>query len=356
MGGTHVRLASSLDCYELVAVCDIAQGALARTAEATGAKAFSDTAALFTSGIADAVVLATPPWLHLEQARAAIECGLHVYCEKPIAPTAAEGDEIARLAARAGRVVQVGFQHRFQHSFATAKALSAEIGILSRATLTSTGWFRPQAYFDARPWRGRWREAGGGVLMNQAVHHVDAYLWIAGSPASVTARAYRTRHRVEVEDDAVAVLEFAGGARGVVTASTSDPVGSDRLELHGELGSLVVQGQRLRHARLPEPAQQISDTCPDAFPRIEVAWEDVAPAGLPTDFAGFVSACHRDFVDAVEGGTGNVNHAAEATRAVELANAVYLSAVTGETVPLPLDRDAYAECYARLVRGDVELP
>lgn len=358
MGGTHVRLTARLDEYELVAVCDVVREPLERAAAATGAKPFTSVDGLLASGVAEAVVIATPPSLHLEHVRAALEAGVHVYCEKPVVATIEQADELARIARASGLCVQVGFQHRFQHSFATARTLihDGAIGDVYRANLTSTSWFRPQAYFDARPWRGRWSDAGGGVLMNQAIHHVDAFLWLVGMPSLVTAKAHRVRHRVDVEDDAIALLEFPNGGRGVVTASTIDPLGMDRLEVHGELGSLVSQGQRLRHARLTEPAQSIADTCPDAFPQIAAAWEEVPPEGKPTTFVDFVVACHRDFVDAIAQGRDPRNHPEEASKAVELANAVYLSAVSGESVPLPLDRAAYRDVFERLCDGRATLP
>lgn len=357
MGGTHVRLASRMETYELTAVCDIVPETLDRVATATGAKPFSSTDELFASGVADAVVIATPPVLHLAQVRAALDAGLHVYCEKPMTCTVDEADELAAAAEASGRAVQVGFQHRFQHSFATAKEIidRGEVGGVFRANLTSTNWFRPQAYFDARPWRGRWTAAGGGVLMNQAIHHVDAYLWMVGMPTRVTAHAWCARHRAEVEDDVLATLEFAGGGRGMIVASTTDPIGTDRLEVHGELGSLVASGRTLRFGKLPQGAQEISDTCPDAFPHVEVAWHDIEPDGKPVTFNEFVSANHADFQDAAAAGRPGRNNPREAARAIELAGAIYLSACRGEPVGVPLDRVAYRDLYAKLCAGEVGL-
>src|SRR5438067_2378559 len=81
-----------------------------------------------------------------------------------------------------------------------------------------------------RPWRGTWKECGGGVLLMQAVHQLDSFLWIAGTPSRVTARAWRSRADVQVEDDVYAVLEFPDGAHGMLSASTLDPAGLNRLE------------------------------------------------------------------------------------------------------------------------------
>ena len=100
-----------------------------------------------TSGVVDAVVIATPHAFHFDNIRTALEAGLHVYCEKPLAVTVRQCRDIAALAGRAGLVVQTGFQHRFQHGYASAKRIVAkgDIGPLRRADLRATNWFRPDA-------------------------------------------------------------------------------------------------------------------------------------------------------------------------------------------------------------------
>src|SRR4029078_8789056 len=168
--------------------------------------------------------------------------GLHVYGEKRFVADAAEGYALREQADAAGLVVQVGFQYRFQPSYARVRSLieAGTVGPIFRSALVATNWFRPQDYFEAAGWRKEWRHAGGGVLMSQAIHQLDALLWFTGLPARVTARASRARHDIEVEDDAMALLEFPDGGRGTIVASLVDPVGSDRIEIHGENCSLMM--------------------------------------------------------------------------------------------------------------------
>src|SRR5262249_35065585 len=144
--------------------------------------------------------------------------------------------------------LQVGFQHRFQHGYAQARRLvaSGALGPLRRADMDSTNWFRPNPYFAKRPWRSSWEQAGGGRLVMQGIHDLDAYLWICGMPERVTARAWSGRSGIQVEDEVIATLEFAGGARGVLSASTLDPSGRNQLELVCDEGALRVHGERLR--------------------------------------------------------------------------------------------------------------
>src|SRR5260221_10593640 len=242
MGRAHYFAAKSMPEYELVAICDVVDKVREKTAARLEVPGFASSDELYASGIAEAVILATPPSTHVALVRDAVAAGLHVYCEKPFVADAAEGYALGETARAAGLVVQVGFQYRFQPSYAEVRSLidAGAVGPIFRSALVATNWFRPQDYFEAAGWRKEWRHAGGGVLMNQAIHQLDAMLWFTGLPARVTARASRARHDIEVEDDVMALLEFPNGGRGTNVASTVDPVGSDRIQIHREQCSLMV--------------------------------------------------------------------------------------------------------------------
>jgi predicted dehydrogenase len=357
IGAGHCFAASSLAEYELVAICDVDDSIRDRTATNFGVHAFADPEALYASGLIDAVIVATPPSTHVPLVRGALNAGLHVYCEKPFVADAADGYALGREAHAANRVVQVGFQYRFQPSYVQARALIEDgtVGPIFRANLVATNWFRPQSYFDAAPWRKRWRDGAGGVLMNQAIHQLDALLWFAGLPSRVVARATRARHDIEVEDDVRAMLEFPDGGRGMLVASTVDPIGWDRIEIHGERCSLIMNDHNLRVGSFDGPAQHRSDHSEDHYERVSVTWDDVdVPPASPGGYDYLLDA-HRDFAHAVSDGTTPRNAPQAATRSVEVANAIYLSAVLEAPVALPLEADAYAPVYERLCRGDVGL-
>ena len=360
MGIAHLFAATRLkDEYRLTGVCDVDVDVARRAAADFATDAYTSLDDLLDAGVADAVVLAVPPFLHASMTRRALDAGLHVYCEKPLAPTARECDELAAATAVSGRVVQVGCQHRFQQSYVAARELivAGEIGEVFRATLVATNWFRTQRYFDARPWRGRWAAVGGGVLLSQAIHQLDAFVWLVGPPARVAGEAWRTLHTAEVEDEATAVLRFSNGARGTLLASTVDPVGTDRIEIHGASGTLVLDGFGLRVARFDGPVERLCADGSDEFPKVAVHWEDaVVSQGGEGEWFDLVADTHRDFIAAIRGERAPRNTPVEATKAVELANAVYLSAVRGRAVDLPLDRGAYDEVFRELCEGRVALP
>ena len=358
MGRAHYFAASAMPEYELVAICDVVEKPREKAAARLEVPGFADAAELYASGLADAVILATPPSTHGPLVRDALAAGLHVYCEKPFVADAADGYALGEQARAAGLVVQVGFQYRFQPSYAHVRSLidAGTVGPIFRSALVATNWFRPQDYFEAAGWRKEWRHAGGGVLMSQAIHQLDAMLWFTGLPARVTARAARARHDISVEDDVMALLEFPNGGRGTLVASLVDPVGSDRIEIHGENCSLLMDGHELRVGTFDGPAQKLSDESTNHFDRVPVEWEDVPVPPVSEGGYDYMMDAHRDFVGAITERRAPLITPEEGTRAIEVANAMYLSAVRGEPVELPLAADAYAPVYERLTTGDVELP
>jgi predicted dehydrogenase len=222
--------------------------------------------------------------------------------------------------------------------------------------MRATAWFRPNVYFAKRPWRATWEQAGGGVLMMQAIHQLDSFLWIAGTPSRVTARAWRGRPDVEVEDDVYAVLEYQDGAHGMLSASTLDPPGINRLEITGDKGALHAEGEWVRRARWDGSTSGVLTESTNPFDRIDVAWEDVEPSGDAMTYDECVNACERDFLDAIENNRPPSIGPDEATMSVEVCNAVYLSALLGEPVDLPLEAAAYDDAFRKMCDGTLALP
>jgi predicted dehydrogenase len=337
------------------AVCDVDAERAKRAGERWSLPAFTDAADLYASGEVDAVVVATPCGTHADLVHGALDAGLHVYCEKPIAPTADAGYAMARHARDANRTLLVGFQFRFHTGYAGARDAVAQLGALSRVNLTATNWFRAQAYFDKSPWRASWAMAGGGVLMNQAIHQLDALIATAGMPSRVRARVSCVRHRVAVEDDAIAMLEWGSGATGVLVASLADPAGRERIEIFGARGAFVLEdGYELRMTE-HDDAQQLSDECPDEFPELSYEWRPLDVRRAPTEWIDCMVDAHRDFADAVFEGRAPLVDGEAGTGAVELANAIYLSSVEDRVVYLPLERGEYPPVFEELVTGGITI-
>ena len=349
MGTGHLGTIASIADYRLVAVCDADAARAEAAATPRGVPWFSDLGELLRHEVPDVLVVATPPGQHFEMAAQALAAGCHVYCEKPLTPTCGQGYDLARLAADAGRIIQVGFQNRLQPAYQRAHELvaSGAIGAIYRADLYSTNWFRSRAYYTEAPWRGTWAGSAGGVLMSQSIHQLDEFIWIAGMPSRLTAAAWHSGHDMEVEDDVMAMLEFPGGGRGMLVTSTIDHVGTDRMMFQGDEGTLVIEGNSIRIGRTETGRNRLNDTGPP-FAGTKVDWEEVE---LPVVSDSLVALCHLDLLDAIRRQRSPLNHAAEASRAIEVCNAVYLSAITGRPVDLPIDRQAYDALYADLVAG-----
>jgi predicted dehydrogenase len=355
IGQAHAWASKQVPREALTAMCDVDAELVARTAGGFGVAAFADAHEMFAAGVADAVVIATPPGTHAPLARAALDAGLHVYCEKPIAPTADEGYALADHARSCARVLAVGFQFRFHKGFDAARRLVAGIGGIERVHVTATNWFRPQEYYRRSPWRATWRMAGGGVLMNQAIHQLDALVAIAGLPSRVRARVATALHDAEVEDDAYALLEWPSGARGVLVASLDLPAGSERLELYGSRGAVVVDDAFSVRTVSHDEVRALSETCPDEYPALGLDWHDVEVPRAPSEWLDMLVDAHRDFVAAVLDGREPQVGGVEGTRAVELANAIYWSALEDRTVELPLERGAYTPVFEALATGSASI-
>ncbi len=187
-----------------------------------GVKAHSNLAFFLADPELEIVTIATPSGAHFDPALAALRAGKHVICEKPLEITTARIDELIEAAAASGKTLAAILNRRFNPAMAAFKS-ACDAGRLGRIVSAScyVKWFRDQAYYDSAAWRGTWALDGGGALMNQGIHSIDALLHLAGPVRSVRADAACLAHeRIEVEDSAVALLEFESGARGVIEGST----------------------------------------------------------------------------------------------------------------------------------------
>ena len=237
---THARAARAIAGVAVVAVHGANHAKAEALAKSAGAVAYKDLDA-FLSQPMDVVAIGSPSGVHAEQAIAAVRRGLHVLVEKPLDITTARIDTLIQEADRAGVKAGVFFQDRLTPDLVAMKAAIDE-GQLGTPVCASgrVKWYRPAEYYADSRWRGTRALDGGGVLMNQAIHTIDTMLWLCGPVAQVSARVGTRLHKIEVEDTAAALLEFASGAYGVLEASTAAYPGLPRrIEVTGTKGTLV---------------------------------------------------------------------------------------------------------------------
>jgi len=219
----HARAVGDLRGAGVVACYDNVPDAADRLAAEIGCRAYHDLDAMLADPAVNVVTIGTPSGAHLEPAVAAARAGKHVIVEKPLEITLRRCDRIIDACDRAGVVLSTIFPSRFHDSSRELKR-AVEQGRFGRLTLGDAivKWYRSQEYYDAGAWRGTWELDGGGALMNQAIHSVDLLAWLMGPVVEVRARTGLLAHRrIAVEDVALATVEFASGALGVIEATTA---------------------------------------------------------------------------------------------------------------------------------------
>ena len=211
-------------------------------AEKYGLKQYDTLEELLADPSIDVITICTPSGSHAEIAIKAMTAGKHVVCEKPLALTNEDCLAVVETAKKYNRKCEVICQLRFADAIKAVKKVVDE-GHLGK--LTSVGvhmkYWRTDEYYDASDWRGTWKHDGGGALMNQGIHGIDLLRYFVGSPKKISAICNTLAHKIEVEDTAVAIMEFEGGTVGVIEGTTSVYPGySRRLELCGTKGSVVL--------------------------------------------------------------------------------------------------------------------
>ena len=246
VSAVHLRAIEKLAGAELVGVCDTDPARAAAAAQRYGAPWFADHRQLLGSVRPDVVHVCTPHHQHVAVAVDCLDAGVAVLIEKPVAHTVAEADRLI-TAARARPDVKVGIclQNRYNTTARTVRDLlgSGDLGPV-RGGSAMVLWHRDPAYYQARPWRGRVRESGGGVLINQAIHTLDLMEWLLGDVQRVRGHAGRYGlDGVDIEDTASVLLDHAGGARSVVFATVANAVDSPvTIEIVTERAVLVIRG------------------------------------------------------------------------------------------------------------------
>ncbi|NNE00006.1 MAG: Gfo/Idh/MocA family oxidoreductase [Pirellulaceae bacterium] len=297
-------------------------------------KPFDCVDAMMSDPSIDAISICSPSGAHLEPALAAAAAGKHVIVEKPLEITTERCDRIIQACDDADVRLAVTFPSRFHQSSQLMKKAVNE-GRFGQITMGDAyvKWYRSQEYYDSGAWRGTWALDGGGALMNQAIHSVDLLLWFMGPVAQISAMtATMTHQRIEVEDVAVATLKFANGALGVIEATTTAYPGSlKRIEITGSQGTAVLEEENIHTWQF---AVENDD---DERIRKEMAGKTQTGGGAG-DPAAIGHHGHtllfEEAVAAINENRPSVLDGHEGRRSVEVIQAIYESAKTGQIITL----------------------
>ena len=337
----------------LTAVCDIAPERKKWAEEKLapkGVEFFDDYKALIDSGKVDAVLIATPHYYHPVMAIYALEKGLHTLIEKPAGvytKAVREMNEVA--AAKPELTFGIMYNQRTNKLYRFAKELveTGRLGSMKRINWIITNWYRPQAYYDQGGWRGTWAGEGGGVLINQCPHQLDLFQWLGGMPSSVRAHTEVGKNRnINVENDVTAFMEYENGATGVFITSTHDFPGTNRLEIDGDKGKLVIEGGKLTFTELEVSETEFNAVNRKFMPRIP-SRKIKKRIGLLGQAKMFLFEQHtgiiNNFISNILFGTPLIAPGKEGIRGLTISNAIHLSGWTGEKVTLPINEDKYIE-------------
>lgn len=349
IGSAHAARIFSGDIsgMKLLAVCDIDESRLeyAET-KLPGVRFFEDWQELIASGLCDAVIIATPHKLHALMAEAALRAGLHVMSEKPQDISVTKALKVNELAKNCGKLYAIMFNQRTDLLFIRLRELvkSGGLGKLKSLNWIITNWYRAQYYYDEGSWRATWQGEGGGVLMNQAVHNLDICQWIFGMPSCLTAFCDTARyHDIEVEDAATIIASYENGAKAIFTTSTGECPGTNRLEICGTLGKVVVENGVMKHWRLLEDERVMRQNSTVASPTPKLEYTEYAPKTPGAAHAGVLQA----FADAILKGEPLIADGREGINQLMLTNAAYLSQWLGNVpVALPIDNELYDRLLA----------
>jgi len=317
---------------KLVAVCDIVQSKAQKIGEQFSVPYFVDMHEMMASVSVDVVVVLTESGNHARDVIGLCRYGKHIIVEKPMALSLADADAMIDAANSAGLMLFVVKQNRFNLPVVKLREAieSGRFGKLFLGTVR-VRWCRNQSYYNQDAWRGTWR-FDGGVLANQASHHVDLLEWMMGDVESVFAKSVKALADIEAEDTAIAMVKFRNGALGIIEATTAtrpkDLEGS--ISILGEGGTVEIGGFAVNHMK----------TWSFELP-LEGDDEVLSNYSTnPPNVYGFGHhAYYQDVVDCIFGGGGsqNVIDGAMGRKSLELICAIYESIETGLEVRFPFE-------------------
>lgn len=326
---------------------------------------FSDYLEMLDSGPVDAVVTCVPHYLHPQIGIEALERDVHALVEKPAGVYTKQVAELNAYAATKPELsFGIMFNQRNNPLYVRLKEIvdNGEIGSILRSNWIITNWWRPQGYYDQSAWRATWGGEGGGVLVNQAPHQLDLWQWICGVPKSVYSKvAYGYRRNIAVEDEVTALVDYGNGATGVFITATHEMTGTDRFEIVGDQGKIVVENSKTATVtRLKQPERELSESMDmgdvmklfmgqlntdDYYEQEIIEFDSV----WGSQHAGVLENFAANILD----GTPLLAPGSDGIKGVRLANAIHLSSWTGREVSLDFDEQEFiAELNSRIVAED----
>lgn len=308
----HLEAIEAIPDIALVAVCDTDPDVLAAAVAAHGVPGFASHTELLATMLPDVVHICTPHDQHVAVALDCLAADVNVLTEKPLAHDVTQAERLVAAAESSSARIGVCYQNRYNATSQAAHTIltSGELGAVLGATATVM-WTRTADYYRVKPWRGRWENAGGGLLINQAIHTLDLLAWLVGDVVKVSGHAASRVYGdvCEVEDSAEIVLFHPDGVRSTFYGTLGNVVNAPvTLDITAERGTLSLRGD-------------LTITYADG--RVETVQERKAPSGGRTYWGVSHELLIRDFYDRLEDKTPFWISPREAVKSLRIAKDVY---------------------------------
>jgi UDP-N-acetyl-2-amino-2-deoxyglucuronate dehydrogenase len=346
VGHLHAAALRNLAESEFTAVCNVNFAGAQEFAAQYGVKAYRDVEEMVTEGGVEAVTICTPHPLHAEPAIKAARAGAHVIVEKPLASSLEDCDAMIGAAREAGVKLAMISQRRLYAPVERIKRAidDGKLGRPALGTVNMLGW-RDEAYYASNAWRGTWRGEGGGVLVNQAPHQLDLLQWFMGPIDELFGCWANLNHPyIEVEDTAVAVVRFKGGALGQITVSNSqNPALYGKVAVFGtngagvgvqtDGGAMFIAGM----STITEPPVNDLWTIPGEEGRLKEWQQEDSDFFFKIDATKYYHELQlRDFLQAIIADREPMISGEEGRKTVELFTAIYRSQRDNRVIKFPL--------------------
>jgi predicted dehydrogenase len=354
MGSSHAvhLFKGEVKNAELSAICDCNPDRLKWAKDTFGDKValFDNTEAFFNAKAVDAVLIATPHYDHPILGMEALKYDLHVLIEKPVGVFTKDVRKLNELSLESDKVFGIMYNQRTNPLYAKLRDLiqSGELGEIKRTNWIITSWYRPQSYYNSGGWRATWSGEGGGVLLNQDPHQLDLWQWTCGMPKRVRAfMSFGKYHDIEVEDDVTAYVEYENGATGLFVTTTGEAPGTNRFEISGDRGKIVIEEGKLTFWRNRIGERQFNAEFTGGFGSPECWKCEVPIVGKATEHVGIM----QNWVDAIQKGTKLLAPGIEGINGLTISNAMHLSAWTDSWVDLPLNEELFHEILQEKIKN-----
>ena len=313
---------------------------------------YDDYIDMLESGDVDAVITCVPHYLHPEMSMNALKRNIHVLVEKPAGVYSKQVRELNEFAATKPELTfGIMLNQRANPLFQEVKAIidRGEIGEIRRTNWMITTWWRPQDYYNQSAWKATWSGEGGGVIVNQAPHQIDLLQWICGMPTKVYSNLkYGYQRKLTVEDDATAMFQYENGATGILITCTHDALGTDRLEIIGDKGKIIVDNSKtltIKRLHISESEMNATMSWADSVKILLGENDNDIYSEEVLEFNSVWGAQHilimENFAAHILEGTPLLAPGSDGINEVILANAIHLSSWLGKEVEIPLDEELF---------------